>query len=338
MPASTEPLVAGLEADASPASGGDGDTSARPKKSLETLERVRERLEQMEEEYSPQETSGNPDGPESETAVPRTHHNVLERIDDVQNPRRVNPNEWSRGTGPPGQGGDQVEEDEVGGEWEHGNGTESVVGDMEGFRKVDEGGGKRYNSKRVDTSALAEKCASQQERRKRNPRHIPTPPNVVQNTMEHPEGCRNERVDEMIAQSPDAAPGGAEGEKVELRSAEVDWTRDNDEDGYYGTQGPPRGDGDGRDVETDSRRRDMGREGRVGVLDRSDDVERDWKRETDGADIHSHQERLYGSRNERGDDPKLRCRDPGPGGHLGEEVEPVDVGGDLNRENDGDGV
>ena len=67
-------------------------------------------------------------------------------------------------------------------------------------------------------------------------------------------------------------------------------------------------------------------------------VERNWERETDGEGVQGVQEHPESAHVERVNNPRLRCRDPEPGGRLGEQVEPDDVGGNLSHENDGDGV
>ena len=69
-------------------------------------------------------------------------------------------------------------------------------------------------------------------------------------------------------------------------------------------------------------------------------IERDRKRdnESDGNGFHNVQECPEGGHSEPIADLRRQCRDPGPGGHLGEEVEPVDVGGNWSRENDGDSI
>ena len=70
--------------------------------------------------------------------------------------------------------------------------------------------------------------------------------------------------------------------QVELRSAEVDQTRDSDGYVSHSTHGPSRRDGDKHEVATDAPGRYLGRGGRVEVQDKSRDVERDLERENDG--------------------------------------------------------
>lgn len=106
--------------------------------------------------------------------------------------------------------------------------------------------------------------------------------NDLPSTREHPRGHGNERVDETSALLRGTGPGGRMGERVELRSVEVDKVHDNDGNGIHGTQEDPRRNGDERDVRTDAPGRDPGRGGRVQVQDESDDVGRDLERDNDG--------------------------------------------------------
>ena len=111
------------EADASGASGDVEGDGTEPKKLSKELERAGKRLERMEEANSPGRTL---DKPGSRMAAPNARYSIPERLDDVQNGRRVHPNTWGRGPGPPGPREDQIEEDDNGGDWERGNASYST--------------------------------------------------------------------------------------------------------------------------------------------------------------------------------------------------------------------
>ena len=80
-------------------------------------------------------------------------------------------------------------------------------------------------------------------------------------------------------------PGGAGGEQVESRSAEVDETHDNDGDGSYSTQGLLRYDSSECDVKMNVSHHDMGQGGQVGVLDRLNDIQGNWSHENNGYSV-----------------------------------------------------
>ena len=106
----------------------------------------------------------------------------------------------------------------------------------------------------------------------------------------------------------------------------------------HSAPGGSRRDSDERNVEANAPHRDIGRGGQERVQDELGHVERNWERETDGEGVQGVQEHPESAHVERVNNPRLRCRDPEPGGRLGEQVEPDDVGGDCSHENDGDGV
>ena len=75
-----------------------------------------------------------------------THHNVLERVGDVQNRRRTHLNPWSRNPDPGGRIGEQIELQHDGVDLCRRNDAERIINEGKGCGMVGETSGRRYDS------------------------------------------------------------------------------------------------------------------------------------------------------------------------------------------------
>ena len=119
----------------------------RSKKPLETLERVREGLERMEEN-SPRGTPDDPGSLTHKTIARDTVHDIQEL---PQNGRDEHVDEMNVHRQYPDQGGRKGEELKVkvdGGDWDRRNNAESIENEGKGCRTVAEASGRRYDLKR----------------------------------------------------------------------------------------------------------------------------------------------------------------------------------------------
>ena len=158
-------------------------------------ERAREQPERLEA-HSPEPAQGELDESKRDTAAKCNAHSIQGHPEDCGKARWVKPNtQWRK----PGQRGQRVEVVDVGGDWDRRNDAECVLYEGKGCRMVGKASGWRLDSKRVETTALAEKRMSQHGRYKRKIRHLPRSPTALHNAQERPYDDGNDRAVETNA-------------------------------------------------------------------------------------------------------------------------------------------
>ena len=103
-----------------------------------------------------------------------------------ENQRDVETNAQCRARGSGGQIGEEVEPEDVEGDWERQSDGDGVAYDGRRCRMDGATSGARGDSKRVDTRSLAEVRSSQQERRQRTMAHVPEPSTPLPNDPKRP--------------------------------------------------------------------------------------------------------------------------------------------------------
>ena len=93
-----------------------------PKKLCKALERLREVIERVEEEDSPSEAPGHPNGA---TAAPRDPHSTRECPYDARNTHQVKSSTQSRYSGPGGRNRERIGLVDIGRDLKHGTDGDS---------------------------------------------------------------------------------------------------------------------------------------------------------------------------------------------------------------------
>jgi hypothetical protein len=165
----------GDKAVVSTASGLDEDPRNRPRKLCNTSERADEALEHRSREDSPGTAPDEPDEPGGETAVPGDAHSTQEGPRCKANGGGGETSAPRRDRGPGGRLGEQGKSGDVEEDRER---QSDGNGDQECERRGGKDGatsGARRDSKRVETTPLAEHETDQHGRRKRRTADVPRP-------------------------------------------------------------------------------------------------------------------------------------------------------------------